>query len=625
MKWKPHARSAAYAILAMYFILAAAFYLLTTLCAIGNFGWHQLMFDQWRTYETFLTLPFPQNVLQLENGHRPILPNLIRIAEIHWFAANQLLQASVGTCCAILTSAIVAYVVWRERQLSLATRCAGAMVGVLGIFWLANARMLLHGYEMLHVYPITLMLTLACCWIWRAREQNSIPWLAASCAACVVATFCFGPGIATFPAIIVVGALARLSWRRLLLPIGIMAICLVLYLYVLPGERAVRHILGFQPLESARFAAQWLSSPWVNGWLGLANPPAPWLFSDRSQWYGEAIAASAEAMVTLSTLQWRSLGLIIGIAGVGAFLARVWWIYTSRHLTRLQAVAIGMAAFALASAVEISIGRLDFFRVHPDQVYADRYLVWPCLFWSSLVLLFMSESIRGGTRWLKFPGIAFLVALPLMMFPTHRNILGWGSDVYRNGQRTAASLRSGVFDKDHFTGNMAAGRTIAEERAVIGPLRAHHLVMFADPQWQAVGKPWTGALAQTPDFAVIILSIDAFNDDIDQVQVAHFSGWVKTGIAAIQNGGQLAVLSPENLVVGLAQYSFIAPGAQVLRLGIPRKRGFDGYIRNYDPHESYRLAVIDFANNRGTLLAALPPSAGAKSSAAIRTESDVIP
>ena len=77
---------------------------LTTLCAIVNFGFRQPMWDQWREYETFLGLPFPQNVIQLANGHRPILPNLVRVAEIHWFAANQLLQLSVGAACAFEAS-----------------------------------------------------------------------------------------------------------------------------------------------------------------------------------------------------------------------------------------------------------------------------------------------------------------------------------------------------------------------------------------------------------------------------------------------------------------------------------------------------------------------------------------
>src|SRR5262249_20118578 len=57
----------------------------TTFSGIVNFGWRQPMFDQWREYETFLDLPFPQNVIQLNNGHRPMLPNLVRIAEIEWF------------------------------------------------------------------------------------------------------------------------------------------------------------------------------------------------------------------------------------------------------------------------------------------------------------------------------------------------------------------------------------------------------------------------------------------------------------------------------------------------------------------------------------------------------------
>jgi len=139
-------------IVAAFFLAAGFYFAATTLCAIINFAWRQPMFDQYRSYATFLSLPFPQNILQSDNGHHPVIPNLFRLAEIHWFATNQLLQISVGTCCAFLSATIISVSVWRTRNLPLVARAAGVMLAVLGLLWLANARMLLHGNESLDVY-----------------------------------------------------------------------------------------------------------------------------------------------------------------------------------------------------------------------------------------------------------------------------------------------------------------------------------------------------------------------------------------------------------------------------------------------------------------------------------------
>ncbi|MGH8041409.1 MAG: hypothetical protein ACREPN_05120 [Rudaea sp.] len=604
----PNLKSTACNLLAMLFLASAGFFLLTTLCAVVNFAWLQPMFDQWRSYYTLLTLPFPQNVLQLENGHRPILPNLVRLAEIHWFAANQLLQISVGACCAISTSAILAVAAWRERSLPVIARSAGVLLGVLAIFWLGNSRMLLHGNELLHAYSIMLLLVVACLSTWRAHTTGSIAWFGAANVACVAATFCFGPGIATFAAIFLLAFTLRLPWRWLLLPLGAMAVCLILYLFVLPGDRGVREMLGVRPLESLRVAAQWLSAPWVNGWLGLADPPASWVVVDKTSLLGHMVADSANTVVAASTLRWRTLSVLIGFAGISLFLVRLWFLHTRRQMTRLQALAVGVAVFALAISAEISIGRLDYFRTNADQVYADRYLLWSSLFWSSLGLLVLVDVAQSGKRWLKYSGAAFLVALPLILSATQVMQAGWGSIVYRSGQRTAAALRSGVFDEKYFPGNGTTDADFEEDLRLLNLLRVRHLAMFADPAWQQVGKYWIGILSVNHDFVVEVQAADAFTDTYDHLRAARFAGVVKTGISGIEKSGQLAVLADDNTIAGVAEFSFIAPGAPAFRLDVPRKRGFDGYIRNYQPDKTYRLAVIDFAHHQGVLLAPQIPA-----------------
>jgi hypothetical protein len=599
-------------IVAAFFLAAGFYFAATTLCAIINFAWRQPMFDQYRSYATFLSLPFPQNILQSDNGHHPVIPNLFRLAEIHWFAANQLLQISVGTCCAFLSAMIISVSVWRTRNLPLVARAAGVMLAVLGLLWLANARMLLHGNESLDVYLLVLAVVCAALCTHEAARRQSMRWLGVACAACAVATFCFGPGIASFAAVIALCLLLRLPLRWLLLPLGTLAACLTLYLFVLPGDQGVRGMLELHPLESAKVAAQWLSAPWINGWLGAADPAANWVPVDQGTWNGAALVASANAVVEASGTDWRTLGVVIGVVGAVAFLARTLrMFFRTPSPATLETLTTGIAFFALASAAIIGIGRLDYFRHNTDQVFADRYLLWPSLFWSSFAMLALLDIVRGRQLVPKLAGLTFLLALPLTLLGTQKTQAGWGSAVYREAQRTAAALRSGVFDKVHFTGNTPDEHDI--DLLTVDLLRAHHLAMFADPAWERVGLHWDGQMDSNPPGVVQTEMLDTFTDARNGKPAAHFDGWVTRGIAALQRTGQLAILDEQNTLVGVAEYSFIAIDADALRLAIPRKRGFDGYISNYDPVKKYTLVLMSQDGARASVLSVLSGAGSGKS------------
>jgi hypothetical protein len=599
-------RSFANRVAAAAFLCIAFGFAATALCAIANFAWRQPMFDQYRSYVAWLTLPFPQNILQQDNGHRPIIPNLIRLVEIHWLASNQLLQISIGTLCAVLTSGIVAFSAWRDRELPLIARAAGVMLAVLGVFWLANARMQMHGNESLHAYMVTLSVVCAGLFTWRAAQNQALRWFGAASAACVVATFCFGPGIATFVMVIVLGMMLRLPWRWLLLPIGVMAACLLVYLFVLPGGQGVRGMLAFHPLDSADVAAQWLSSPWINGWLGMAEPAVePMLLPGlRETMIGPAIVASANGVVSFTGLAWHSLGSMLGFCGGIVFLVRLAIAY-QRHtvLTRLQALSIALCLFALASAAIIGVGRVESLRANPSQIYADRYLMWPSLFWMGLALLLLIDVSKSKNRLLIGAGLVFLFSLPAVMFPTHRGWSGWSAAVYQSAQQTAAAARSGVFDADLLPEDDAASR--ASRIQTLGLMRQQRLAMFADPAWELVGSHLSGSVERSDEYAVQTRIVGPVTDVVDAKIALHFEGWIGRGIAKLQKHGQLVVLDDAGTVVGLAEYSFIKPGAVTLRLNLPRKRGFDGYIKNYHADRAYTLVSLDVESGRATALAPL--------------------
>jgi len=225
-------------LLTSWFVGWSIFFAWTSICAIINFSLHQPFSDEFVNYQTFLNLPFPANVLQPGNGHRPIFPNLIIEAENRWFAADHSLQFVFGLFCAVLTALAVALCAWRERQLTPAARAACIMLGTLGVLGLVNGRMLFHSYESLHVYLLTLSVALAGIATFEAWRRQQWRWLLAACTACTVAMFCFGSGVASFPAVIILAFALRLPARWYAIPAAVLVFCLFLYLIALPGDQS---------------------------------------------------------------------------------------------------------------------------------------------------------------------------------------------------------------------------------------------------------------------------------------------------------------------------------------------------------------------------------------------------
>ena len=594
------------AILGIVFLACALFYLVSSLCAIVNFAWRQPMFDQWRMYQSMLTLPFPSNVIELENGHRPIIPNLVRLAEVRWFAANQMLQLSVGIACAMASLMVLFVVLWRDRALNFSSHAAGSLICVLGIFWLANARMLMHGNEALHAHLLLLAVICAALCVHYSRLQGSAGWLIAASLCCAVATFCFGPGVASFPAVIALGILIRIPMRRLAIPVFVLVVCLLIYLYALPGDDGVRQMLVLRPWESTKTAMLWLSSPWATAWLGLADPP---LYPDIAQSFahnvlGAPLVTSANAIVSITRVSWRTWSMVIGFIGTVLFVMRVIRMWVRREeISLLQLLAIMLGLFALATAAIIGVGRTDAFVSNPDQVFADRYLMWPCLFWCGLALLVLVDIRAMGSRWLTGIGALALLGAPCVMLLMQIHDAGWSAAVYGISQRSAAASRSGVIDLDVVNGNADDLQQFLQTEALF---RERDLAMFADPAWHSLGERWTGSLDVDTDVVATANWIEHFENGDPTKPAKHFEGVISKGIGHLRPHGQLALLDDGGRIAGFAEFSSIGRGTRVLMLGVPRKRGFDGYVSTGQTPVHYRLAWLDMRTNRGIVLTQLP-------------------
>lgn len=496
------------------------------LWAIASFGLTELYADQWRMYPPYLQFAFPENVFRVENGHRTVVPSLIRLAENLWLDGNQRLQLAAGAAFALAAWVVLAWVTLRERGLSPPTRWMVVALAAFALFWLGNARMLLHGTEAIQVYLIIACQAGAATLLARARAGAAA--VALACVLALIATLSFGSGLAVFPAAAIVLGLQR-RWRPAAAVLAATALTLVLYL-LLPGGDGVRGTLEVRPLANAQVAATWLASMWVTLLGPLMNVDAGaglWFGLDHAtRWVARAwMALFGDARVNPAPFA------VLGWLGLAALAWHSWRAWSLPSPARLALVGLGCAWFALGVAGIVALGRLDYFVEHPDQIFANRYLPWSCLFWFGLLaaacglrarntetsapraastvpgtgpaalsvpMVGTGRGVAGAAtgvvaavpagpvadgrapRWVLLPAGVMLL-MGALTSPGHRV---WSELVQQGVRLDMAAFASGVVEADR-----SFGETIAEEVIVATPaLRAARLSGFAWPEARLLGS-----------------------------------------------------------------------------------------------------------------------------------------
>lgn len=590
------------------FALAASAYLLTSLVAIANFALHYPAFDQFRLYRYYLGLPFPDNAIQLENGHRPILPALVRLAEIRWFDADQSLQVAAGIGAALLALALVVIVIVRERDAPAVARSGASALAVLALFWLGNARMLMHGNESVHAYFVVLFCVAAICAVDASRRRAPLPWMLAAGLACAAAAFSFGTGMASFGSVLVLGAVLRLRARALVSVAALFVLTATVYAFGLPGEAGVRNSLHVEPLANLLVLMRWLAAPWMHAWLGNGDPPL-------SDWMQAALLTTTMGQPLVASARWidgafgahggMTWSALIGAGGIAAYactLLHAW--RAGRASGSMRVLGLGLATFALGAAAIVCLARLHAFTEAPEQVFADRYLPWSCLFWLGLALYALAGvRSRGGWHML---ALATPVALVLMLFaPSHRAFSGWSATVYRHIQQSAVAAQLGIWDAERFPDGPDASR--ADVLDTLDRLRARHLSMFAEPAFALLQPDAWHAPVERPaaiDDSVARV-VREFDDPLSGRRVAAFEGWMPR-IEGRPSDPVLVVVDGAGSLRGLAKTSFIGMNRHSLRLNIPQQRGFDGYVLDPRPGETLALLVLDAAGTHALASIALP-------------------
>lgn len=463
----------------VWFVAAAALYALHSVATILRWAPHSLYADQWGQYPTYLGLPFPQNLLVPDNGHRLVLPNLIAWIEILWLHGNQWLQVTLGVVCIVGAGLLAARLCLNAKELSPLRRWAAVFLCVLALLWLGNARTLGHSTELLHTsLPIFFLMTAITCGHAVARSAAPGRLLALGITAAFAATFSFGYGLAVF-----VGFAAALQFagakRHQVALVAVALVGTALLYFLLPGGDTVSSTVAIRPLENLRVVSQWLASPPMFMSCFLWDPNATGLLPSTLQRIALAIATPVSNtfpdLTDSAFPQW-----LVGASGMGLLaFASVQTLRRHEQSGSMQTLGFGLAWFSVAAAGIVSLGRLDYLRTYPGQVYSDRYMPWPCLFWLGLALIVLGGRNSVAAR----ATLAVAFVLPLFAQPTQRWGVSYAMAAAGIAANTNVGAAVGVLDRD-----AAFGQTVPELLAKALPaLRAHEVEPFQHAEIALLG------------------------------------------------------------------------------------------------------------------------------------------
>ncbi|MFC3716754.1 hypothetical protein ACFONC_11390 [Luteimonas soli] len=430
--------------------------------------------DGWRFLGHFLQAPFPHDILAPDNGHHEVLPNAVRVLELHVFGAGQWLQVAAGIALALATVLVFARGI--RGVVDVRAKAAALLAVVLGLFWLGNIRALAHGNESVHAYCVTLFLAIGLHVLSKARTGRGGIVDAAIAAACgLAAAFSFGSGFACFVAFAALLLLQRAPWRQwAVLVAGLLATLVLLRL-----DGGTGASIAIAPLRQGEMLLRWLCGPFVYAAWPLLDPQiASQLPIAAARAPALAVAQAYEgAFGPVLLARWPQL--LFGLAGLGWLAALGWRAWRDRESVTLSALmGIGLACFAAAVGVMIATVRLDYFTTHPDQLLAPRYVVWSSLFWGGLLLATAAQARRPARALLA----AVLVAIALL--PSQLWMARLGGNMQAVAGQTGLAAAVGVVEAD-----LPLGETVFEDlAAALPPARAAGVAVFAWPETRWLGR-----------------------------------------------------------------------------------------------------------------------------------------
>jgi hypothetical protein len=610
--------------------LASFAIMVVALDCVAIFGWQVPFSDQFRTYPILLDNAFPANILQPENGHRAVLPNLLKLSDLAVSGGRQTLLIHVGMAFMLGCAAVIGFAAWKSKELAPSLRFSVFCLGLVALFWLGNARMMAHGNEAVQIYLVMLSLLVGAVALRRAHGSQAQSLQAANLGRLaiiavlgsgLVASLAFGSGPAVFVAFIVCAVLLRLPLKsQLFLTVG-SVLLVVCYTLILPSPAGVTSVLTFKPVENLVTSLTWLASVWVNGWIGLPQLDATSFsgaFAARNS--NSILLASAKLLAPAGAQALsaqRSWALWIGASGLLLLLwlsALTWWRQKTASASYLLVVCLASSWFCFGVSLLVGLARLDYFTTYPMQIFAERYTLWSSMFWFGLFGALMTslapatrqtslapatrqtslapatretslapatQSLLKPTHWRNVHPllcVTLVTLIALAAWPTHRIWLGWTQAVDEATRVYDVATRQNLV----FPGLFAAMEIEAAQgnaERTIALFRAKKMLPFLPfPALKTVPP----ALEQSPD--LLFLRVTSANDHWSSAQFRRIQGSY-TGADRVL---RFVVIDRFKDVRGFGDFTH---GGSMNPLH--RRTGFDAFVRSHaDANEAYWLIAL---------------------------------
>lgn len=598
---------AAMALLSLCCAGAAAYFIFSTLISVWHLGWTEMFQDQFRQYTKLLQTPFPANIFAPDNAHRQVLSNLVRLADIYWGRGEQTIGVVAGLIMMVAAMASIGVVIWRKSSHSIAYRCAASLLAAIALFWMGSARMQFHGNDSFQTYFVITCAVCVVLLVERIKLRPSWPQAAAILLIATIAMFTFGTGVAVFGLLIVMLVLRRVDirWTAGISSLAILAV--LSYLFALPGGDGVRGSLHFGVAPLASNTTTWLSSFWLTSWLSHADHSllATSAAQLSAQKFGTGLVASARLLTSaLGHPSLTQLGSAIGTLGLALLLPLIWraWKHPAR-ISRIESLAVALCLFSIGIGVMVALGRADLFAEIPQQVLAERYVIWTNLFWLGLGLGYGARLQPSAWQTMAFSTLALVISM--MVYPTHQIGRGWAAAVEHEVESKAAQLQTGIWSDDILAHtDMHDRETLAEASRVllenkVGPFRSARSRLLG----AKLNPLQMKSLASNTIYLETPQRMRSTHES--NAREWHVAGRLLPPATRDADVG-LLVVDAQNVVVGLGEFGFEIVEDHAYDRIDEVCDGFDVYFRAPISEAGLRLILVDAAGQAFTILGDLP-------------------
>ncbi len=557
-------------------IAAAGYFFIYALAAICNYGIHPLFADQWRIYTDYFNKSFPLNIFAIQNGHHPVIAGLFFLLDLKFFQGKQIFLLFVGTSLAVLTAIGLLWPTLKSHRISFFYKSAAIYIVVSGMFWLGNHRILVHANESVHAYLVTVFLLAAIAALVRCKNCRSKLtadlWCVAACVFSQLAVFSFGAGIAVPPTLFILALLARLPVGQFVILAVNMVVTALIYL-VMPSASNVAGVL----LASGHHLQKLINI------FYLAGAPLAFLLSPQFSF-----------MQTAVWIREYLCPIVGGLCLLGV-MAKIIRIIAKKKQPVVVYNIIGLSIFSWITIVLIAVMRANYFTIYPQQVFANRYLLWSNLLWISMGLILLNEISSCPNKIFKKISVSILlivfVFVGLWIQHNNKNKIPFLEKWSNSIQLAAASLIVGVHDDKLIVQRLR--EPPQEVYALAQKLRMRYLNIFSDSLAQSIDKN-INVLYKLDNITYMGgLNIEKiFYDAPNHSLSARFRGWFNES-----NGGNIEAVLVTTSNGKIEGYAVIQ-SHYYSHNNNTHFQSFRGYIKDYSLKEKYRLYGIMGVNMR---------------------------